>query len=228
MDMASRIRTFHLPAPRARKRPALTSASALAALALLLSACATAPNSAGRGPVDIDISQKGPAAGTGIESRDIAAMTDEMMRDLLATPDVSRRDKAPRVVMDPTLFVNESSQTINKNLIVDRLRVGLNRAGKGRMVFVSREHAKAIDVERDRKRTGATDVGTAGMTEAQFGVDYQLAGRIASLDSRNNKSGMQQRYMQVTFEMLDLESGALVWSNQYEFAKAAADDVVYR
>jgi len=228
MDTASKIRTSRPHALRVRLRPALTSASTFAALALLMSACATAPNSAGRGPVDIDISQKGPAAGTGIESRDIAAMTDEMMRDLLATPDVSRRDKAPRVVMDPTLFVNESSQTINKNLIVDRLRVGLNRAGKGRMVFVSREHAKAIDVERDRKRSGATDVGTAGMTEAQFGVDYQLAGRIASLDSRNNKSGMQQRYMQVTFEMLDLESGALVWSNQYEFAKAAADDVVYR
>lgn len=200
---------------------------AVAALALVLSACA-ANQSPGRGPVDIDISQKGPAAGTGIESRDIASMTDEMMRDLLATPDITRRPSAARVVMDPTLFVNESTQNINKNLIVDRLRVGLNRAGRGRLTFVSREHAKAVDMERENKRSGATDTGTAGLTKAQLGVDYQLSGRIASLDSRNNRSGMQQRYMQITFEMLDMESGALVWSNQYEFAKAAADDVVYR
>lgn len=213
-------------------RQAGVSAAALGAVAMAvamtLTGCTAVPNSHGRQVVDVDPGVRGPVAGTGIEAQDITAMTDQMIRDLLSTPEISKREQAPRVVMDAARFTNESTQSINKNLIVDRLRVGLNRAGKGRMVFVSREHAKAIDLERDRKRTGATDVGTAGMTEAQFGVDYQLAGRIASLDSRNNKSGMQQRYMQVTFEMLDLESGALVWSNQYEFAKAAADDVVYR
>jgi hypothetical protein len=32
----------------------------------------------------------------------------------------------------------------------------------------------------------------------------------------------------VTFEMTDMESGALVWSNEYKFQKSGADDVVYQ
>jgi hypothetical protein len=131
-------------------------------------------------------------------------------------------------VVDASRFVNESTQTLNKNLIVDRLRVGLNRSARGRMTFVSREHLKAVEEERALKREGLTDVGTTGLTKATAGVDYWLTGRISSLDSRDNKSGMQQRYMQITFEMLDMENSALVWSNQYEFARSAADDVVYR
>ena len=32
----------------------------------------------------------------------------------------------------------------------------------------------------------------------------------------------------ITFEMVDLETGVIVWSNVYEFERVAADDVVYR
>ena len=39
---------------------------------------------------------------------------------------------------------------------------------------------------------------------------------------------MQQRFTQITFEMVDLESGILIWTNIYDFTKAAADSVTYR
>ena len=81
---------------------------------------------------------------------------------------------------------------------------------------------------RDLKRNGVTDVGTTGMTRAVAGADYELTGEIADLDQRNVSSGMVQRYNQITFEMVDLESGAIVWSGQYEFERAGADDVMYR
>ncbi|MFO1322277.1 MAG: penicillin-binding protein activator LpoB [Burkholderiales bacterium] len=213
-------------------RQAGVSAAALGAVAMAvamtLTGCTAVPNSHGRQVVDVDPGVRGPVAGTGIEAQDITAMTDQMIRDLLSTPEISKREQAPRVVMDAARFTNESTQSINKNLIVDRLRVGLNRSGKGRLQFISREHAQAVDEERQAKRDGLTDVGTTGLVKAVAGVDYRLTGRIASTDSRNNKTGMQQRYMQITFEMLDMESSAIVWSNQYEFARAAADDVVYR
>ena len=155
-------------------------------------------------------------------------MTDQMLRDLLATPEIVSRDKAPRILVDDSNFKNETIQAMNRNLIVDRLRVGLNRAARGRMTFISREHIKAVEQERQLKREGVTDVGTTGLLKATLGMDYSLSGRIASQDSRAAQSGLQQRYMQITFEMLDMESGAIIWSNQYEFAKSAADDVVYR
>jgi hypothetical protein len=200
----------------------------LAVAAALLGACATNIPQPARGPIDIDVGSKGPASGTGIESRDIASMTDQMTRDLLSTPEVAARRTAPRIVVDSALFRNRSSQAIDKDLIVDKLRIQLNRSARGRLVFVSREDIGEVDKERALKRDGATDSGTTGLTQATLGIDFRLRGSIGSLDSRDNRTGMQQRYMQVTFEMLDVESGALVWGNQYEFQRAAADDVVYR
>ncbi len=125
-------------------------------------------------------------------------------------------------------FANESSQRLNKNAITDRLRVGLNNASRGRMVFVGRQFAGMVAAERDLKRSGTVDVATTGLTQAQAGADYRLGGRITSLDSRDAKTGMQQRYTQITFEMVDQERGTIVWSGIYEFQRAAADDVVYR
>jgi hypothetical protein len=85
-----------------------------------------------------------------------------------------------------------------------------------------------VQQERDLKRQGVTDVGTTGMASSVAGADYRLTGEIASLDSRDTRTGLIQRYNQITFEMVDLESGEIVWSGQYEFERAAADDVMYR
>lgn len=202
----------------------------LAAATLMLGAgCATPPpNVAGVATRDIDTSIRGPVAGIGIEGHDIVAMTDQMMRDMLSVPVLAGSSKAPRVIVDAEHFTNDSSQAINKNTITDRLRVGLNRASQGRMVFVGRNYARMVETERDLKRAGVTDVGTTGLTKAQAGGDFRLGGRISSLDSRSNKSGLMQRYNQVIFEMVDLETGVIVWSGIYEFARVAADDIVYR
>jgi hypothetical protein len=155
-------------------------------------------------------------------------MTDQMMRDMLGNAVLAGRPKTPRVVIDSQFFRNEGSQAINRDLITDRLRVNLNRAAQGRLTFITRVNLTAVAAERDLKRSGTTDVGTTGMLKAMMGADYRLTGSISTLDSRNPKTGMMQRYNQIDFEMVDLESGEIVWSGLYEFARAAADDVVYR
>lgn len=185
-------------------------------------------NAPGRPVATIDPSSAGPVTGLGLEGQDIVAMSDQMMRDILNDPRLANAQRPPRVIVDSEYFLNESSQRINKNIITDRLRVGLNRASAGRMVFVGRHYADMVERERDLKRQGRTDVGTIGMTRAQFGGDYRLGGRFASLDSADRRSGTVQRFMQVVFEMVDLESGAIVWTGEYTLARAGQDDVVYR
>jgi hypothetical protein len=207
----------------ARTKTALLIAAAVAA-----GCTGTMPYESGAAPQAFNPQQRGPVGGVGIEGSDIIAMTDQMMRDMLANPQLAGRATPPRVVIDAQLFTNESSQPINKNIITDRLRVGLNRASQGRMVFVGRQYAAAVQQERDLKRAGTVDVGTTGLTKAHAGVDYRLGGRISSIDARNAKTGMQQRYNQIIFEMVDMETEVLVWSGMYEFARSAADDVVYR
>lgn len=197
---------------------------------LSLVGCVTtgAQNSSGLAPQTLDPSQRGPAGGVGIEGQDIISMTDQMLRDMMSDEQLAGKKPAPRIIVDAEYFVNESSQPINKSIITDRLRVGLNRAARGKMVFVGRNYAGMVQQERDLKRQGVTDIGTTGLAKAQAGADLRMAGRITSIDQRNVRSGVMQRYNQITFEMVDLETGVIIWSGMYEFLRSAADDVVYR
>jgi hypothetical protein len=200
---------------------------ALLLASLLISSPAMAGKK-GKRATNLDPSAAGPVSGTGIEGQDVVAIADRMMRDMLSNPSLSARATPPQIIIDGEYFTNESSQRINKNILTDRLRVALNRASQGRFVFVSRQAAKMVQDERDLKREGVTDVGTLGLTRGQAGGDFRLQGNITSLDSRNNDTGMVQRFTQLTFEMVDLERATIVWSNSYDIARAAADDVVYR
>ncbi|MCH1932154.1 penicillin-binding protein activator LpoB, partial [Shewanella sp. A25] len=63
------------------------------------------------------------------------------------------------------------SEIIDKSLITDRIRVGLNRAAAGTIMFIGREYAQMVELERELKDEGKVDVGTTGRTRAQAGAD---------------------------------------------------------
>ncbi len=174
-----------------------------------------------------DTRTAGLVRGTGIESQDIESMVDKMVRHMLANPTLADTAPAPRVIVDAAYFENQSSQRINKNILIDRLATQLQVAANGRIQFVNREMADMVEKERQLKRAGKTDAGTTGLTRAVAGADYRLSGRITSLDART-AGGAAERLMNIVFRMTDLEDGLTVWANQYSFKKAGRDDVIYR
>jgi penicillin-binding protein activator len=129
----------------------------VAAAALMLSACQTVQNQAGTPTTYTDPGTLGPVKGVGIESQDIISMTDQMMRDMLTEPRLAAAASPPNVIIDGEYFINESSSRINRNVITDRLRVGLQRAAQGRMQFVGRHYANMVQSERNFKRQGVID-----------------------------------------------------------------------
>lgn len=185
-------------------------------------------NSRGKATIYNDVSTVGPIAGIGIETQDIVTMSDKMMRDMITNPVLVGRTPAARIIIDEQYFVNESSSRINKKIITDRLRVTLNRAAKGRMVFVGRQYAGMVEAERTLKRDGMTDGGTIRTTQATAGADYRLGGSITSSDQVDPVTGTTTRAHNIVFEMIDLELGTIVWSDIYEFKKTAQDDILYR
>ncbi len=201
------------------------------AATMLVAACGSptrVSNTAGRATVYEDPGTSGRVQGIGLESQDIVSMTDRMMRDMLANPVLANRQVPARIIVDSEYFRNESSSRINKNTITDRLRIELNRAANGRMVFVARHYSDMIESERALKRSGSVDSGTIRQTQATAGADFRLGGRITSLDAMDTGSGDASRYHQISFEMIDLEYGTIVWSGMYEMRKSAQDDIIYR
>ncbi|WP_310497757.1 CsgG/HfaB family protein [Sandarakinorhabdus sp.] len=183
----------------------------------------------GQAAVDLDPASRGIVSGTGIEMRDIIGMSDRLVRDLLQRPDIANSQTPPRIILEGSRILNKSSQRLDTDMFSDQLRSQLLRAAAGRMRFLSRENLADVADERELKRGGQTDVGTRGLTRAVAGADYRLVGRITSQDARNNTTGMQQRAMQVIFELIDLETTETVYiSEPYVILRAQGDDVVYR
>ena len=209
-------------------RRALALTLSVVSTAFSLSACQTVQNTAGTPTAYLDPASSGAVRGVGIESQDIVSMTDQMMRDMLTEPRLANAATPPNIIIDAQYLQNESSSRINKNSITDRLRVSLNRAAQGRMQFVGRQYADMVQAERNVKRAGVTDNATLPTARAQMGGDYRLGGRITSLDSRDPRTVMIQRYNQIIFEMVNLETAQIVWSGIYEMSKAAQDDIIYR
>jgi penicillin-binding protein activator len=204
---------------------------AVAAAALAAAACSTtyeAPYAGGMQTVEYAPAMPGPIRGVGVEGHDIVQMADIMVRDMLLNPAIAAAVPQRRVIMDAEYFKNESAQRINAGIITDNLRVNLQKSAAGRIRFISRESMGMVAEERDFKRDGVTDPGTLIPAKAQLGADFRLIGRIASTDQIAVNQGLIQRYNQVTFEMVDLETSEIVWTGMYNFARAGADDVIYR
>ncbi len=205
---------------------------AMISILLLFAGCATyttrVNNAPGRPTTYEDPESPGRVAGVGIESQDIISMTDRMMRDMLATKVLAGRQIPPRIIIDAEYFRNEGSSRINKNLITDRLRTELNKAANGRLIFIGRHYVDMFEKEKRLKRKGVVSSGTKEGSLKTYGADYRLGGRIVTLDSVNPNTGQASRFHQVTFEVVDLETGVIVWSGIYNFRKSAADDIIYR
>jgi len=167
----------------------------------------------------------GPVRGTGLEAQDIVGMSDEIMKDMLSSPGLMNRKTPARILIDASNFTNESTSRVNLNMITDRLSASLDRAAKGKLVFVDRESAAIVAREREMKRSGVVDSGTVRQTKAQFGVDYSLAARITSHEEVG-ANGISSRFHFIAFKMLDQESGARVYSGYYEVRKAGVDGAV--
>jgi PBP1b-binding outer membrane lipoprotein LpoB len=187
-------------------------------------------NSRGKATIYNDIREIGPVAGLGIESQDIDSMSDQMMRDILSTSGLGNKSNPPRVLIDEGDFKNNSSSRLNVALITNKLRVGLNRASQGSMIFTKRSGGVSSAVQRERalKRDGMTDDGTIRSTSAVAGADYVLHGEISSQDAVQSQDGLTSRYNQILFELYDAELQTIVWSNIYEFDKTSQNDVIYR
>jgi PBP1b-binding outer membrane lipoprotein LpoB len=212
------------------KNRCLVNVFVLGSVGLLVSSCTTVTTGAVNRPSERETryvptdTPTPKSGGTGIESQDIVSMTDRMVRDMLSSSALVDPAEPVVVVVDDAYFVNDSSQRLNKRLIVDRLRNELFRAAKGRIRFIARHADSMVRDEQALRDQGQVD-GEPVMTLPT--ARYRLTGRFQNLEG-GTTHGDRTNYVQILFEMVSLNTGELVWSGMYEFKKSSREAIMYQ
>lgn len=167
---------------------------------------------------EVGVQQTTEFTGLGIESKDIDSISQKIVEDLLLSDFYQNVQTIPIIILEGTYFKNESSYIINTNLLADRMRISLLRQTLGKIQFVTRQNLQALI---DEAETSGSDID---IVEA----GYRMTARIASIHKISNNTGVQSNYFQFSFELLNLQTGTILWANIYDIKKLGADDTIYR
>jgi penicillin-binding protein activator len=204
----------------------LTALLLSAASAALLSGCASSgvKNPSGVEVTEMKADERGFVAGTGVESQDLAAVTDKMARGLISLPQIANAAAPPRIVLDPV--VNDTRFAINKDIFLTRMRGLLNSRAQGKMIFLARDRMDALQKERDLKRQGQVTSTTDPNVQEFKGADFFLTGKLSGMSTRT-KDGTSD-YVLYSFQLIDPRSSEIVWEDFAEIKKQGLEDAAYR
>jgi hypothetical protein len=192
---------------------------ALGLLFLGLSACG------GTRDARVDPDAADTVTGTGLQSQDIRTMAIDMAAKIKASGALAPSRDGERASFFITELRNDSSDTIDRQLILRELRTELFDAF-GRQVRIldrSPEANEIVDAERRMKErqqvSGTNDRKVAGS-------DFVLKGVMASRDRQAGR--LRSSYINVTFELTDLVTSELVWTGAYRMKTESEKSVINR
>lgn len=198
-----------------------TFRSVLLGLCLLTAACA--------GTIDkrVDYDAPDEVGGAVLQSQDIRTMAQQMARDLGSTGILTSQTNGQTVTFHIIAMENQSSDVINKELILAKLETELFKALGGRIAVLDRSAVglEAVKREREAKRAGAVRANPGQRSEV-LGSDYVLYGVIRDRIQQGGK--LKSAYYNVTFTLTDLESDRKVWQNDYETKFVSEKSVITR
>ena len=199
----------------------------VAATSAFFAGCETSQgvrNPAGVPVTEMRPDERGFVAGTGVESQDLVAVTDKMARSILGAPQISRATVKPVIVIDPV--VNDTRFPINKDLFTDRIRIELNKHAIDRVTFLARDRMKALERERDLKRSGQVTASSDPAVTEFRGADYFLTGKLGGMSNRTSQGTGD--YVLYSFQLINARTSEIVWEDSYEIKKQGLEDAAYR
>lgn len=204
-----------------------TSAAAAFVSLALVTGCASTKgvkNPSGVPVTEMRADERGFVAGTGVESQDIAMVTDKMARSILEIPQIANAANPPTIILDP--INNNTRFAINKDIFLKRLRVMLNSKTRGKVIFLARERMAALENERGLKQAGqVTSSADPNVVEFQ-GANFILTGELQG-HTTTTGAGVSD-YIMYTFQLIDTRTTQIVWEDFAEMKKQGLGDAVYR
>lgn len=195
------------------------STGLLASTLLLLAACG--------GTRDTRVRPDAPdtVTGTGLQSQDIRTMAVDMAAKIKASGVLAPGREGERSSFFVYELRNDSSDTIDKEIILTKLRTNLFEAFGRQVKIIDRspQASDLVDAERRMKDRGQVS-GTNDRKVA--GSDFVLKGTIKSRDRQAGK--LKSSYVLVTFELTDLVTQELAWTGDYDMKTESEKSVINR
>ncbi|HPD32498.1 MAG TPA: hypothetical protein PLL20_21095 [Phycisphaerae bacterium] len=159
--------------------------------------------------------------GTGLTSQDFRSIAQRMARSLVSLPQIQQSKNPPRVAF--ASVENNSSDYIDGDTFLRKMRTELVKHAEGRLVFLDRDVIQQIEKENRDKAAGKRTSSGEG---TPYGADFFLTGTIDSID-RVTGSG-RTGYTRYSFRLTNAADSAIVWEDDYEIKKHSVAGAMYR
>lgn len=204
--------------------PANSHSGRLVLILAGLAACSAAACSA-----PPEASRKGLITGSFLSETEIQRVADLMARDMVREPIFHDSQRPPRLAF--VKIENDTNQYFFSDAraaYMERMRTRLQEALGPRIRFVDPQVEETLQAQLAHWHPAEEDAGDQARGHRQpHGVDYLLAAQFASLDKvvpvadrRGNVRNQKIIVLQMTFSLVDAETGEIAWQN--DVASAAA------
>lgn len=145
---------------------------------------------------------------------DMRQIAETMVKSLTESAMIAGSKKRPVVLV--TLVKNRSQEHIDMKSMTDKIRVALVKSGKFR--FTDKENREEIAGEMEYQgESGYVDPETAKKKGRAIGAEYFLTGEIT--DRVQEVGSKKYVYYKATFNLVNIESGILDWTDEKEIRK---------
>ncbi len=144
---------------------------------------------------------------------DMQLIAKKMVNSLVASPTIEGQ-------ATPALMVgkmrNRTTEHIDMNALSDKIRTSLIQSGRFR--FVDVQNRRAIAREYEYQNSGYVDPAQAHAPGSQTAAGLVLTGTLSSNVQEIGKEKLV--YYKATFQLTDLGSSEIVWTDEKEIRKA--------
>ena len=162
-------------------------------------------------------------------STDLQTLAQEMVQSLVESPALSSfehpsKGADQRVILYMGGVDNRTTEHIDTDGILDKMRVSLLSSGKFRIATTTQGQDEIGDQVRFQQGSGRVDPAQAKAFGRQVGADMVLYGTLRSITKKRGSSledvqSTKDVYYQFVLETVDIETGEVMWANESEIRK---------
>ena len=146
-------------------------------------------------------------------SSDLQATAEKMTQSLLETRYISKAQQPPKVRLRDVK--NQTYEHIDTKAITDKIRIKLLKSGSVRFL-ADKSNLDQVNDERDLTETATKKTSVKPMTDS----DYIITGTVRSI--KKATKDVQDVYYNISLELVDPQSGEILWADEKEIRKVTS------